>query len=119
MKFFRDMEADWTIQNDKSRHGIKEHAPVDIKHDFVLATTITPASHHDSHFLPYCTEASYHTEKPINKVYADNGYYGEPDRTCLHINQIKDNIMRKDTTTVKLMVYEKERKKDIKETLYR
>ena len=118
LKFSRDMESDWTVKNDKPHYGLKEHASVDIKHGFVLATTMTPASHHDSPYLPYCTAASYHTEQPVRKVYADKGYYGEPNRTFLHLNNIEDGIMRKDTTTAKLTVYEKERNKKISKKRY-
>lgn len=118
LKFSRDLESDWTVKNDKPHYGLKEHTSVDINHGFVLATTITPASHHDSPYLPYCTAASHHTEQPINKVYADKGYYGEPNRTFLHINHIEDGIMRKDTTAAKLTVYEKERNKKISKKRY-
>ena len=41
---------------------------------FILATTLTPASEHDSKYLPYLTLASCHTEEPIGKIYADKGY---------------------------------------------
>jgi len=118
LKFSRDLESDWTVKNNKPHYGLKEHASVDINHGFVLATTITPASHHDSPYLPYCTAVSYHTEQPVRKVYADKGYYGEPNRTFLHLNNIEDGIMRKDTTTAKLTVYEKERNKKISKKRY-
>jgi IS5 family transposase len=118
LKFSRDMESDWTVKNDKPHYGLKEHTSVDVNHGFVLATTITPASHHDSPYLPYCTAASCHTKQPINKVYADKGYYGEPNRTFLHLNHIEDGIMRKDTTTAKLTVYEKERNRKISKKRY-
>jgi len=117
-KFSRDLESDWTVKKEKPHYGLKEHASVDIKHGFVLATTITPASHHDSPYFPYCTAASYHTEQPVRKVYADKGYYGEPNRSFLHLNNIEDGIMRKDTTTAKLTVYEKERNKKISKKRY-
>lgn len=118
LKFSRDMESDWTVKNDKPHYGIKEHASVDINHGFILATTMTPASHHDSLYLPYCTAASCHTDKPIKKVYADKGYYGNPNRAFLHLNHIEDGIMRKDTTTAKLTAYEKERNKLISKKRY-
>lgn len=79
---------------------------------------MTPASHHDSPYLSYCTAASYHTKQPINKVYADKGYYGEPYRSFLYLNHIEDGIMRKDTTTAKLTAYEKERNKKISKKRY-
>lgn len=118
LKFSRDVESDWTIKNDKPHYGLKEHASVDINHGFLLATEITPASHHDSLYLPYCTAASCHTEQPIGKVYADKGYFGEPNRSFLCLNHIEDGIMRKDTTTAKITHLEKERNKQISKKRY-
>jgi len=117
LKFSRDTESDWTVKNNKPLYGLKEHASVDADHGFVLATTMTPASVHDSNYLPYCTAASRHTDS-INKVYADKGYFGRPNRTFLHMNNIEDGIMRKDTTTAKLTTYEKERNKKISKKRY-
>lgn len=48
LKYSRDLDSDWTVKNDVPHFGLKEHASVDIHHGFVLATEITPASHHDS-----------------------------------------------------------------------
>ena len=53
LKFCRDMESDWTIKNDKPHYGLKEHSSVDVNNGFILATTLTPASEHDSKYLPY------------------------------------------------------------------
>ena len=73
-------------------YGLKEHASVDVKSGLVLATTMTPASVHDTNYLPYLTLASCHTEQPVKKVYADKGYYGEPNRSFLHLNEIEDGL---------------------------
>ncbi|MCJ7617867.1 MAG: IS5 family transposase [Desulfobacterales bacterium] len=118
VKFSRDMESDWTIKNDKAHYGLKEHASIDINHGFILATTLTPASVNDSNFLPYCTLYSRHTKQPLEKVYADKGYFGKPNREFLSINNIADGIMRKNTTTAKLTSYEKERNKKISKIRY-
>jgi IS5 family transposase len=118
LKFSRDIESDWTVKNDAPHFGLKEHASVDTRYGFVLATEITPASHHDSPYLPFCVAASCHTQDPIKKVYADKGYYGKPNRDFLHRNHIEDGIMRKDTTTAKLTAYEKERNKEISKVRY-
>jgi len=48
LKFSRDMESDWTIKNDKAHYGLKEHAPIDVNHGFILSTTLTPASFNNS-----------------------------------------------------------------------
>jgi IS5 family transposase len=118
LKFSRDLESDWTVKNEVPHYGLKEHASVDVKSGFVLATILTPASEHDSKYLPYLTIASCHTEEMIEKVYGDKGYYGEPNRAFLHLNGIQDGIMRKDTTTAKLTKIEIERNKKISKKRY-
>ena len=118
LKFSRDLESDWTVKNDQPHYGLKEHASVDTENGFILATELTPASHHDSPYLPLCAAASCHTEEPIKIIYADKGYFGEPNRSFLSLNQIKDGIMRKDTTTAKLTEYEHERNKKISKKRY-
>jgi len=118
LKFSRDLESDWTVKNDGPLYGLKEHASVDVKSGFVLATTLTPASVHDTNYLPYLTVASCHTKNPIKKVYGDKGYYGEPNRSFLHLNEIEDGIMRKDTTTAKITEIEIERNKKIAKKRY-
>jgi transposase, IS5 family len=114
----RDIESDWTIKNEKPHYGLKEHASVDVESGFILATTLSPASVHDTNYLPYLTIASCHTKEPIQKVYADKGYFGAPNRTFLSLNRIEDRIMRKDTTTAKLTQREKDRNKKISKKRY-
>ena len=75
---------------------------MDTNHGFVLATTLTPASVHDTNYLPYCTVYSRHTRQPIEKVYADKGYAGLPNREFLAENKIADGIMRKNSNTATL-----------------
>src|SRR3990170_2994139 len=118
LKFSRDLESDWVVKNEIPHYGLKEHASVDINHGFVLSTELTQASVNDSIYLPYCVAASCHTDEPIKKVYADKGYYGEPNRTFLHKNHIEDGVMRKDTRSTKLTDYEKERNKQISKKRY-
>ena len=118
LKFSRDLESDWVVQNDDPHYGLKEHASVDVDNGFILATTMTPASFHDSPYLPYCTVHSLHTDQELKKVYADKGYHGEPNRDFLNLNHIEDGIMRKDTTTAKLTEYEKKRNKKISKKRY-
>lgn len=118
LKFSRDIESDWTIKNENPHYGLKEHASVDVKNGLILATTLTPASEHDSKYLPYLALASCHTEEPIEKIYADKGYFGEPNRSFMNLNKIKDGIMRKDTKTAKLTKIEIERNKQISKKRY-
>ena len=113
-----DLESDWTVKNDEPHNCLKEHASVDRKNGFELATNMTPSSIHDSKYLPYLTLASCHTKEPIKKVYADKGYFGEPNRAFLSLNKIRDGVMRKDTMTAKLTEFEIERKKQISKKRY-
>jgi len=57
-------------------------------------------------------------KEAVEKVYGDKGYFGEPNRVFLHMNGIKDGIMRKDTTTAKLTELEIERNKRISKKRY-
>ena len=117
-KFCRDLESNWTIKNDTPHYGLKEHASVDANHGFILATTMTPSSVNDTKYLPYCTAFSRHTQQPIEKVYADKGYAGAPNREFLATNKIADGIMRKDSTTAKLTELEIQRNKKISKVRY-
>jgi IS5 family transposase len=117
-KFCRDLESDWTAMKDDPFYGLKEHASVDVNNGFILATTMTPASVNDTNYLPYCTVYSRHTKQPIEKVYADKGYAGEPNRQFLVDNKIADGIMRKDSTTAKLTELEIQRNSKISKVRY-
>lgn len=118
MKFSRDLDSNWTVKNNKPHFGLKEHASVDTRYGFVLATEMTPASFHDSPFLPLCVAGSCHTKNPIIKVFADKGYFGENNRVFLSLNNIQDGIMRKATRGAQLTPYEIERNKAISKIRY-
>jgi IS5 family transposase len=118
LKFSRDLESDWTVRKDIPHDGLKEHASVDTRYGFVLATEITLASFHDSPYLPLCVAGSCHTKDPIKKVYADKGYFGENNRAFLNLNKIVDGIMRKAAKGMELTPYEKERNKAISKVRY-
>jgi len=79
---------------------------------------MTPASHHDSPYLPLCVAYSCHTKEPIKKVFADKGYFGKPNREFLAMNKIEDGIMRKATTGTELTEYETARNKAISKVRY-
>jgi IS5 family transposase len=79
---------------------------------------MTPASHHDSPYLPLCVAGSCHTKEPIKKVFADKGYFGKPNREFLALNKIEDGIMRKATAGTELTEYETARNKAISKVRY-
>jgi len=117
-KFSRDIESNWTIKNEKAYFGLKEHASVDANHGFVLSTTLSPASVHDTNYFQYCTIFSLRTNTRIRIAYADKAYFSELNRSFLHTNGFQDGIMRKNTKTAKLTTYEKERNKKISKVRY-
>lgn len=117
-KFSRDLDSDWVVKNDTPHYGIKEHAAVDIENGFILSTNITPASHHDSTYLPYAAIYSMHTDAPIDVVYADKGYAGAPNRNFLSMNHIADGIMRKNNVNAALTEAEIMRNKSISKKRY-
>ena len=118
LKFSRDLESDWTVKNDIPHYGLKEHASVDVHHGFVLTTEITPASFHDSPFLPLCVAGCCHTDHAIKKVFADKGYFGKNNREFLHLNKIADGIMTKAVRGTELTTFEKDRNKAISKVRY-
>lgn len=63
---------------------------------------LSPASHHDSPYLPLCIAGSCHTDESIQKVYADKGYFGEPiiisSFTKLFLRKTKTD--KKDAVTI-------------------
>jgi len=116
-KFFRDIESDWTIKNNKLHFGLKEHATVDVRHGFLLATHLTPASHSDSRYLPLCIAGSC-SEAVIKAAYTDKGYAGEPNRSFLANRGIVDGIMSKAVRGRRLRDYEVARNKAISKVRY-
>ena len=117
-KFSRDIESDWTVKNEKPHFGLKEHTAVDTDNGFILSTYLTPASQNDSIHLPMVVISSMHTKNKIKTVYADKGYAGAPNRGFLSLNNIRDGIMRKDSTTAKLTENEIKRNKAISKFRY-
>ncbi|MFA5518535.1 MAG: transposase, partial [Spirochaetota bacterium] len=61
---------------------------------------------------------SCHTSEPIQKVYADKGYFGEPNRAFRAMNGIADGIMRKATGRTSLTAFEVARNKAIAKIRY-
>lgn len=118
LKFARDIESNWTVKRDKAYFGLKEHAAVDAKYGFVLTTVLSKASVNDTNYLTYCTLYSRHIKHKLSIVYADKGYHGEPNRSFLAMNKIKDGIMRKDEKNAKLTEFEIERNKGISKIRY-
>ncbi len=119
MKFSRDLESDWTVKNDVPVYGMKEHASIDVGSGLVLTTVLSRASKHDTNYFQYVVIKSMHTRKMLPVVYVDKGYHGQPNREFLHINDMKDGIMRKDERNAKLTELEISRNKKISKVRYK
>ncbi len=117
-KFQRDIESNWTTKNNKHYYGLNEHASVDAKHGFVLSTVLSPSSVHDTNYFIYSTLYSRRVKHCLVDVYADKAYAGEPNRTFLSMNKLKDGIMRKDEINAKLTDHEIKRNKKISKIRY-
>jgi hypothetical protein len=87
LKFTRDLESDWTVKNDSPNFGLKEHTAVDSRQGFVLATTLTPASVHDTNYISYCIAFRRHAKKKIKKFYVYKGYAGKLNREFLVLSK--------------------------------
>ena len=118
LKFSKDIESNWVTKRDKHYFGLKEHTSVDAKYGFVLTTVLSKASVNDTNYLAYCTLYSRHIKHKLVIVYADKGYAGEPNRSFLAMNNLKDGIMRKNEQNAKLTEYEIERNKKISKVRY-
>lgn len=119
VKFSRDVESDWTVKNDVPLYGMKEHASIDVKSGLVLTTVLSRASEHDTGYFQYVVIKSMHTRRMLPVVYADKGYHGQLNREFLHINDMKDGIMRKDERNAKITEFEIKRNKMISKVRYK
>ena len=97
---------------------MKEHSPFDAKYGFVLVTVLSKASVNDINALAYCTLYSRHIKHKLTVVSADKGYAGEPNRSFLAMNGLKDGIMRKDEKNAKLTEHEIKRNIKISKVRY-
>jgi len=67
---------------------------VDVTSGFVLATTMTPASVHDSNYLPYLTVASCHnTGTYQERCMRIRDITGAENRSFLHLNEIEEGVI--------------------------
>jgi IS5 family transposase len=98
---------------------MKEHASIDVRSGLVLTTVLSRASEHDTGYFQYVVIKSMHTRRMLPVVYADKGYHGQPNREFLHINDMKDGIMRKDERNAKLTELEITRNKKISKVRYK
>ncbi len=119
MRFQRDLDSDWTVKNNKAIFGMKEHAAIDVESGLVLSTHISKASEHDTKYFAYTVTKGIHGKELPPVIYADKGYCGEPNRDFLHINGMRDGIMRKNQINASLTESEIMRNKSISRIRYK
>jgi IS5 family transposase len=119
MRFQRDLDSDWTVKNNRAVFGMKEHAAIDVESGLVLSSHISKASEHDTKYFAYAIAKGIHGKELPPIVYADKGYCGEPNRDFLHINGMRDGIMRKNQINASLTENEILRNKSISRIRYK
>ena len=85
---------------------------MDVNNGFILATTLTPGSESDSVNLLYLTIDSCHRKEPVDKVYTNKKYYGQPNNSFRYLKKIGDGVMRKDLINAKFAESEIKRNKN-------
>ena len=78
---------------------------MDVNSGFILATTLTFASEHDSKYLLSLTIASCHTKDPIEKVYADKGYLAPWNNRSFKMHCLSNKARQTKTPPLALSLY--------------
>lgn len=87
----RDRDADWTKKNGHSYFGYKNHVNADVKHGFIRAFAVTPASVHDSQRI----EALLDTTQKGRPFYGDSAYHSAATAQRCKDHGLKDRTMHK------------------------
>jgi len=67
----KDVDARWTVKNDETHYGYKDHIKADAKSKIITDFTVTPANVHDSQELKNLID-----KKKDKVLYADSAYKG-------------------------------------------
>lgn len=79
---------------------------------------LSRTSEYDMNYFEYVVIKSTQTGKILPVVYADKGYHGQLNPEYMHINDMKDGIMRKDERNTRITGVEIERNKIISKVRY-
>ena len=69
----KDVDARWTVKNNKTHYGYKNHVCVDVEHKFVREWAVTDAARHDSQVF----EELIDEDNTRREVWADSAYFSE------------------------------------------
>jgi len=97
----KDVDARWTVKNDETHYGYKDHIKADATSKIITDYTVTPANVHDSQELKNLVD-----KKKDKVLYADSAYKGEEIEKCLGRkieNQICEKGYRNNPLTKKQM----------------
>jgi transposase, IS5 family len=87
----KDKDARWTMKNEQSFYGYKNHISVDRKHKLIRRYTETDASVHDSQTLDEILDRS----NTSNEVWADSAYRSTETEARLKEKGYKSHIHRR------------------------
>jgi len=85
----KDVDARWTVKNDETHYGYKDHIKTDKDSKIITAYTVTPANIHDSQEMVNLID-----KKKDKIIYADSAYKGEEIERCLG-RKIENQICEK------------------------
>lgn len=86
----KDVHARWTMKNNASYFGYKNHINADAKHKIVRKYEVTPASTSDIH----CLEALL-DKRNDNRVWADSAYYSKASENRLKELGFESRLIRR------------------------
>lgn len=85
----KDMDAAWTIKNNETHYGYKDHVKVDVGTKLITGYGVTDASVHDSQMLDELVN------EEDKKIYADSAYRSREQEERLALAGIESQILEK------------------------
>lgn len=87
----KDVEARWTVKNNKTYYGYKNHVNADTKHKLIRKYDVTPATTGDIK----CFEDLLDERNDDKKVWADSAYCSEDSEKMLEANGYISRLIRR------------------------
>ena len=87
----KDVDARWTVKNDITYYGYKNHISIDVKHKLIRAWAVTEASRHDSQVV----EELIANDNSSGAVWADSAYRSAEIFELLEKWGLREHVQRK------------------------
>jgi len=87
----KDVDARWSVKNNKTYYGYKNHVNVDVKHKFIREWAATDAARHDSQVFDELID----DDNTRREVWADSAYFNEKIMEKLEQWGLRGRIQRK------------------------